>query len=103
VIAINSLFRVQKPYRLRYIHRTPLPGGLVKTLADYAWSGHQGYLSQSTSWHWLYHDLLLSMLAAKKSQARRNYLDFVCCGEPAPIGRFYCLKKLPSILGGEAF
>ena len=45
------------PYLLqlvRYIHRNPLEAGLAKTLNDYPWSSHQGYLSRSSKWKWLY-------------------------------------------------
>ena len=88
---------------LRYIHRNPLRAGLAEALGDYRWSSHNGYVSGARKWDWLYKDFLLSMLAEEKSQARRCYLDFVSRGESAEIERFYSLKNLPSVLGGEAF
>ena len=32
---------------LRYIHRNPLKAGIVKSLEDYPWSSHKGYLSNA--------------------------------------------------------
>ncbi|MGA7877628.1 MAG: transposase, partial [Desulfoferrobacter sp.] len=88
---------------LRYIHRNPLRAGIVEALGNYQWSSHKGYVSRAKRWDWLYKDFLLSMFAEKKSQALKAYLDFVCRGESAEIERFYSLKNLPSVLGGEAF
>jgi len=88
---------------LRYIHRNPLRAGLAKAPGDYPWSSHKGYVSRAKKWDWLYKDFLLSLFAEEKSQARKAYLEFVSRGEPAEIERFYSLKSLPSVLGGEAF
>jgi REP element-mobilizing transposase RayT len=88
---------------MRYIHRNPLKAGVAKTLGDYHWSSHQGYLTQGKKWAWLQKGDLLSMLTSTKAKQRSTYLDFVSKGEPREIGRFYSLKNLPSVLGSESF
>ncbi len=87
---------------LRYIHRNPLRAGLAKGL-DYPWSSHQGYMSPARKWEWLYKDILLTMLSGEKKKEKSAYADFVSKGEPEEIARFYSLKNLPSMLGGDAF
>ncbi len=87
---------------LRYIHRNPLRAGLVKRLEDFSWSSHPGYLSMATKWDWLGKELPLSMLSAKKGRARA-YEDFISQGESEEVERFYKLKNMPSLLGGNEF
>ena len=88
---------------LRYIHRTPLRAGLVEDLNDFAWSSHQGYISRAKKWEWLHKDFVLSICSKKKGKRKSAYLDFVAQGEPEEIERFYSLKNLPSVLGGDSF
>ena len=88
---------------LRYIHRNPLRAGMAKKFDDFAWSSHQGYLSAAKQWDWLHKDFLLSMLCAKKSGRKTAYGDFVSKGDQEEIERFYSLKNLPSVLGGDTF
>jgi len=88
---------------LRYIHRNPLRASMVKNLNDYPWSSHKGYLSNAKKWGWLDKNFLQSLLSDNKSRQRAAYLDFVSQGEPKDIERFYSLKNLPSILGGDSF
>lgn len=88
---------------MRYIHRNPIRAKLVENLADYPWSSHRGYLSSSKEWEWLEKGLLLSMLSGRKGGRTAAYRDFVSLGEPEKIERFYALKNLPSVLGGEIF
>ena len=88
---------------MRYIHRNPLNAGLSKHLDEYLWCSHLGYLSSEKQWDWLIKDQLLVMLATKKTLQQKLYLDFVSKGEPQEITAFYGMKKLSSILGGDAF
>ena len=88
---------------LRYIHRNPLRAGLAKKLDEFAWSSHQGYLSAAKQWAWLHKDFLLTMLCEKKRGRKAAYGDFVSKGDPEEIERFYSLKNLPSVLGGDTF
>jgi REP element-mobilizing transposase RayT len=88
---------------LRYIHRNPLRAGLAKKFDEFAWSSHRGYLSAAKKWEWLHKDFLLTMLCEKKSGRKAAYGDFVSKGDPEEIERFYSLKNLPSVLGGDTF
>lgn len=88
---------------MRYIHRNPLRAGLVKTLMDYRWSSHEGYLSKAKKWSWLQKEDLLSMLEISRTKQRTAYVDFVSKGESEEIEIFYSLKNLPSILGDKSF
>ncbi|HIJ89295.1 MAG: transposase [Desulfobulbaceae bacterium] len=88
---------------MRYIHRNPLSAGIAKRLDDYPFSSHHGYLSSAKEWDWLCKDFLFEMLSTVKEQGRAAYLDFVSQAEPEAISRFYSMKKLPSLLGGDAF
>ena len=42
---------------LRYIHRNPLRAGVADSLDSYPSSSHQGYVSVSMQWKWLYKEL----------------------------------------------
>jgi hypothetical protein len=88
---------------LRYIHRNPLQAGMVKSLDDYAWSSHKGYLSQSRQWKWLAKDFIFSLLTEKKPQLRSAYIRFVNEEEPGEITKIFSRVKLPSILGSQEF
>ncbi|NOY14211.1 MAG: transposase [Deltaproteobacteria bacterium] len=88
---------------MRYIHRNPLNAGLAKHLDEYPWSSHPGYLSSEKHWDWMTKDQLLTMLTSESSKRKELYLDFVSKGEPQEITAFYGMKKLSSVLGGDAF
>lgn len=88
---------------MRYIHKNPLKAGIVKSLNDYPWSSHAGYLSRAKKWSWLHKDELLSMLTTSKKKQRSTYIDFVAQGDSEEIERFYALKNLPSIFGDKSF
>ncbi|MCL0036928.1 transposase [Thermodesulfovibrionales bacterium] len=88
---------------LHYLHNNPLRAGISHELNDYSWSSHQEYLSKSKKWAWLYKDFLLTMIATSKGQQQAAYVEFVSHGDSEEIERFYGLKNLPSILGGDSF
>ena len=88
---------------IRYIHRNPLKGGLVKRLDGYRWSSHKGYLSGSKNWGWLHKEYFLSLFSSDKAKRRRAYINFVSKEESEEIKQFFTLKNLPSILGSEGF
>lgn len=88
---------------LRYIHRNPVKAGIVKSLKDYQWSSHQGYLSRAKKWAWVHKGDLLAMLAVSPARQKSAYLNFVAGEEPEEIEKFYSLKNLPAIMGGESF
>jgi hypothetical protein len=76
---------------------------MVEKLNDFSWSSHRGYISTAEKWQWLHSDFLLGMLSSKKANQRSAYLDFIFQDEPEEIERFYSLKKLSSVLGGDSF
>ena len=43
------------------------------------------------------------MFSQKKSKRKSVYIDFISLSEPEEIERFYSLKNLPSVLGGDSF
>lgn len=88
---------------MRYIHRNPLRAGMCKSLNDYQWSSHGGYLSRAKKWEWLQNGDLLALLATSKKKQRASYLEFVSKGDLEEIERFYSMKNLPSILGNKSF
>ena len=88
---------------IRYIHRNPLRGGLVKTLDRYRWSSHKGYLSVSKEWSWLHKDYFLSLFSDDGGKRRGAYIKFVSNEESEEIKQIFTLKNLPSILGAEDF
>ena len=48
---------------VRYIHRNPLQAGLVKSLNDYEWSSHKGFLSLAKKWEWLNKEFVFKLLS----------------------------------------
>jgi hypothetical protein len=88
---------------VRYIHRNPLRGGLVKRLDRYRWSSHKGFLSSSKKWGWLYKEYFLSLFSGNKSKRRITYIHFVSKEDTKGIKQIFSLKKLPSVLGSEGF
>ncbi len=87
---------------VRYIHRNPLRAGLVKSLDDYPWSSHPGYLSASKEWNWLHKDFVLSKLSGKINN-RKAYLQFMATEDSEELQGIFAMKKLPSMLGSEKF
>ncbi|MBW1920837.1 MAG: transposase [Deltaproteobacteria bacterium] len=88
---------------VRYVHRNPLEAGLVKELDKYRWSSHQGYLSDSRKWDWLYKDFILSLFSIEKAIASKMYKGFVSKGVPEEINGIFLREKLPSALGSDRF
>jgi REP element-mobilizing transposase RayT len=88
---------------LRYIHRNPLRAGLVEDVNDFPWSSHHGYLSNAKRWEWLHKEFLLSMLSKKRNGRQASYRKFVSLDDSEETERFYSLKNLPSVLGGDSF
>jgi len=88
---------------VRYIHRNPIQAGLVKTLSDYAWSSHPGYISGARKWNWLYKDFVLDLFSIKARERRRLYQRFMGQEDSADVTRFFDRKRLPPVWGGEDF
>src|SRR4030042_5741019 len=88
---------------VRYIPRNPLEAGLAQTLDDYPWSSHQGYLSRSSKWKWLYKDRVLEMLAAKPAARVEVSRKFVMREDSKELRQLFSRKRWPVILGSEQF
>lgn len=88
---------------VRYIHRNPLRAGMVGTLDEYAWSSHQGYLSRSKTWAWLYKDFILTMLTVNHKQRKDAYLRFIEQENANELLDLFERPKWPSMLGSENF
>jgi len=88
---------------LRYIHRNPVRAKLCKTVDDYAWSSHAGYLSSAKRWDWLSRQLLLAMFSEKSTVAKKKYKEFVKVEDTAEVLDFFDKKNLPSIFGTNSF
>ena len=88
---------------VRYIHHNPLKAGLAKSLDEYPWSSHLGYLRRVDTWKWLHTGPLLSQFSDDPAKARAEYRRFMAQDENEEIERIFSLKKLPAILGNSEF
>jgi len=88
---------------VRYIHRNPLEAGLAKTLDDYPWTSHQGYLSRNPRWKWLYKDIVLEILAANPPERIEAYRKFVVREDSKELVQLFSRKRWPVFLGSEKF
>jgi REP element-mobilizing transposase RayT len=88
---------------LRYIHRNPVRAGMCKSVDDFVWSSHAGYLSRAKKWDWLAKDLLLAMFSKRPATASKEYRKFVQGKETSEVLEFYDKKNLPSIFGTDNF
>jgi len=88
---------------VRYIHHNPLKAGLTKSLDEFPWSSHLGYLRRGDAWKWLHAKPLLSQFSDDPAKARAEYRRFMARDENEEIERIFSLKKLPAILGNSDF
>jgi hypothetical protein len=88
---------------VRYIHHNPLKAGLAKSLEQYPWSSHLGYLRRGEAWKWLHTGPLLSQFSDNPGKARAEYNRFMARDEDEELERIFSLKKLPAILGNSEF
>jgi REP element-mobilizing transposase RayT len=88
---------------VRYIHRNPLRAGLADKIDAYAWSSHQGYLSDASEWGWLHKDFVLKMLARYKAVQIKKYKQFVGKQDAEHLVSVFEKANLPSMLGGKVF
>ena len=88
---------------LRYIHRNPVRSRLCKSVEEYPWSSHHGYISAAKKWHWLNKEFLLGMFADKKAKAKKGYLEFVQKKDSLEITDFFSKKNLAPVFGSCDF
>jgi hypothetical protein len=88
---------------LRYIHRNPVRAQMCKSVDEYPWSSHQGYISGAKKWDWLSREFLLGMFADTPVKARREYLKFVLREDSPEVTGFFGKKNLASVFGSPEF
>ena len=87
---------------IKYIHLNPLRAKVVKTLEEYQWSSHNGYIKKSATDKLIDTDQVLRMFSEDKAKARKLYRIYM--GEPLEIKKddVYCTVD-QRVLGGEEF
>ena len=88
---------------VRYIHKNPIRAGMVKSAELYEWSSHKGYLSKAKKWDWLHKQFILSMITKDSKQQLKVYRAFMAEDESESFLEKMNFKKLPSVLGEQAF
>ena len=88
---------------VRYIHRNPIEAGLAESLEDYPWTSHQGYLSSSLKWKWLYREFVWGMLASNQSARIGAYRKFIVGEDTKGLIQIFSMKRWPVFLGSEGF
>jgi len=88
---------------LRYIHRNPVRAQLCKSIGDYPWSSHQGYITNATNWDWLCKEFLLGMFADNLADAREKYIEFIQGEDSSEVADFFFFFNLASVFGSKNF
>ena len=88
---------------VRYIHLNPVKAGLVKSMDQYVWSSHKGYISKASKWKWLYRSFVLELLTEQKSHQIKAYKQYMNQKQDQDFVRNLDRKKQPSMLGSETF
>ena len=88
---------------VHYIHHNPLKSGMVKTLEEYEWISHRGYLSDDDAWAWLYREPVLKEFSNRLDEASNGYRRFMAQDDDERVERAFSRMNLPAILGGKEF
>ncbi len=88
---------------LRYIHRNPIRAKIVKNLNDFEWSSHQGYISKTNDWDWLYKDFILSIFSNNKKNQLIEYNEYMGLEDKEEVLTILDSKKWSSFLGSDEF
>lgn len=88
---------------LRYIHRNPVRAKICKSVDDYTWTSHHGYISNGKKWEWLHKRFLLSMFSRQSSKAKKAYIDFLQDGDTQEVTYFFSKKSIPAVFGSADF
>lgn len=86
-----------------YIHRNPLRAKIVENIDCFEWSSHQGYISGSKDWDWLYKDFILSILSGNKNNWIKEYRNFINESDKKEILKLLDRVKWPSFFGSDDF
>jgi len=83
---------------VRYVHRNPVEARLVRDPGAFRWSSHRAYLAPRRRPRWLRVQPLLGALGGP-----RGFHAYVLAGNDAPLAALYQQRRLPALLGAEAF
>jgi REP element-mobilizing transposase RayT len=61
----------------RYIHLNPVRAGIINTPGQYRWSSYPAFIGVQRSPKFLMTDVLLENFGSNKTEARKNYKEFV--------------------------
>jgi len=88
---------------VRYIHRNPVNAGLAKTVDDYVWSSHKGYLADVKKWDWLHKKAIFLMLSENRKQWLKRYRQLISIENKEDLSSIIDGKKWPAMLGPKEF
>jgi len=88
---------------LRYIHRNPVKTGLESKLGNYLWYSYNSYLMDSEECDWIYKQYLLDMFSDSKSNAIRQYREYMEKESPKEVMKFFEIKKHSPVFGSDGF
>jgi len=88
---------------LRYIHRNPVRAKICKSVEQYPWTSHHGYVSNAKKWEWLHKRFLLGMFAGQAGKAKMAYVEFVQNRDSLEVTEFFSKKNLASVFGSADF
>ena len=76
---------------------------MAEKLEGYPWSSHNGYVSGSSKWGWLYKEPIYACFSPDLRTREREYIQFMVQEDTEEIERIYSQKKLPAVLGSDTF
>ena len=88
---------------VRYIHQNPLKANMVKTLEEFNWISHRGYLSSDDAWEWLYREPVLKKFSNHLDEAQSGYRRFMAQDDDERVEGVFSRSNLPAFLGGKEF
>ncbi len=88
---------------LRYIHRNPVRAKICKSVDEYPWTSHNGYISNAKKWDWLHKRFLLGMFSRQTGKAKKAYINFVQDEDSLEVTEFFSKKNIASVLGSADY
>jgi len=88
---------------VRYIHRNPYKAKLEKSIGEYEWSSHRGYMNERERPKWLKTEDALLEFSEYDKEAKRRLNAFVNKKIPGELLKVLDGAKWPAMLGGKEF
>ena len=85
----------------RYVVLNPVRAGMVREVAQYAWSSYPAMMGEAAAPQWLHTDWLLRQFGSGRAVARRRYAKFVSEGNG--VSSPWLVLKGQILLGSEGF